>query len=236
MNILIVENSISLANSICYVLLSLGIKGFPCVNRKDALGILNENPDILIGIIDIDNKPVEGLQLIEEIKKKKKEFKTIAHTSRNIGQLSDKIIKLGVIGYISKPLNEKLLYSNLDNIFSKLDNIENEKREYIRISPDPENPIILQFRTSNNNKLYSGKVINLSIAGIAFEVLNPLKNTHFEEGITLRNLNFYLDFKQITGSAKILLIRGKLIVIKFTKLTMENRTRIAKYVFQRISS
>ena len=59
---LVVEGSLTVRESICYLLLAFGVRGVPVANRKAAREALARGDAIDGAIIDIDNKEVELLR------------------------------------------------------------------------------------------------------------------------------------------------------------------------------
>ena len=60
MSILVVESSPATRESLCYALLSFGVKGIPAATRDAAWEAIEATPDLEGAIVDIDNKDVEG--------------------------------------------------------------------------------------------------------------------------------------------------------------------------------
>ncbi len=79
---LVVESSLPVRESLCYVLLSFGIKGIPVSDRAAALEALRKNETVDGAIVDIDNKSVDGIHLIQDLKAadKTKGLSIIVHT------------------------------------------------------------------------------------------------------------------------------------------------------------
>jgi DNA-binding response OmpR family regulator len=143
MNILVVEHDPQLAHALCHLLLSFGVKGIPARHRDEALEILENNHDIGLALIDIDNEEVQGRLLLDDIKKSHQHrgIKIIIHTAEQEENLIDDIFELDIIGYISKPFEEKAVFSSLRAISTRMKNLNMEKRSHIRINTDSDDPL-----------------------------------------------------------------------------------------------
>ena len=140
MNSLVVESSPAIKDSLCYILLSLGIKGIPCENKNQALEAISKlEEDVFSAIIDIDKKEAEGIELIKELKQnpKTKDTKIIVHTIQSNREAVIKMMEMGITGYLLKPFNESEAHDKLNTIFKRLEG--GEKRNHLRITPNPEN-------------------------------------------------------------------------------------------------
>ena len=65
---LVVESALTVREALCYVLLSFGIRGVPAANREAALQAIASGTQIEGAIVDIDNKDVDGIALIQELR------------------------------------------------------------------------------------------------------------------------------------------------------------------------
>src|SRR3990170_666409 len=99
---LVVEGSSTIRESLCYVLLSFGIKGLPVSSRQEALGTLQTESAVIGAIVDIDTKEVDGIQLIKELRESEKTraIKVIVHTVLSSKELVVKMMEYGVVGYL----------------------------------------------------------------------------------------------------------------------------------------
>lgn len=234
---LVVEASSSIRESLCYVLLSFGIKGLPVSNRQTALSALKANPDIDGAIIDIDSKEVEGTELIREIKSSEKTegIKVIVHTIQSGKDLVVKMVELGVVGYLLKPYNEEDIYPKLKKIFKKTET-HNKQRKHIRIKPDPEELLRLSFHLPNFPNLISGKIIDISVGGVAVELYNPPEEDIIKKGTRIPHIQFTLHSKEFSPAGKVILLKGKLLALRFDSLNAGEKTTLAKYIFKRIAT
>ncbi len=235
MEFIVVEHSPQIRENLCYILLTLGVKGIPVANKDEALEIL-KNKDISGAIIDVDNKEVEGLKLIEEIKhnEKTRNIHIIVHSVQSQKEFVLKMVEMGVVGYLLKPMEEETTTEKLKKILQKLETHRLE-RKHIRVKPDPEEIPRLHFRLTEYPKLISGKILDISMGGVAVELFNPPPEGVLQPKMKIPSIQFTLLNKQINAEGEIVIARGNVIAIKFTNIPREDSINLAKYIFKQIS-
>ncbi len=236
MNSLVVDSSPAIRNSLCYILLSLGIKGIPCADRDQALTAIKElEEDLFSAIVDIDNKEVEGVELIKELKQNPKtmDIKIIVHTIQSNREAVIKMLEMGIIGYLLKPYNETETYDKLNKIFNRLEG--GEKRKHIRITPDPEDLLRVYFRITGYPHLISGKIVNLSMGGLALELYSPVEQQLLTVNTHISSIHFTLGSKQISPSGVAVMRKDKHLALQFNAINQNDSMVLAKYIFTRIN-
>ena len=85
-------------------------------NGAEAIGVLEEQDGINLLIIDLDMPGMDGLQLLELLKKDERlrELRIIVVTNRDEMDSEIKALKLGAVDYIRKPINMDLLKARID--------------------------------------------------------------------------------------------------------------------------
>jgi two-component system chemotaxis response regulator CheY len=212
---LVVEGSLSARDSLCYALLSLGIKGIPAAARAAAWEILVSQKDIQGAIIDIDNQEVEGSALIEEMRQSEgtRAIPIIVHTAQASKEFVMKMIEMGVSGYLLKPFREdasRKLAAILDKISD-----HNSQRKHIRIKPDPQKMIRVHFRVPGLSSLVSGKLIDVSLGGIALELFNPPDPIHLPTGQRISRLQFALGPRELSPSGVVVAYKANILALRF---------------------
>ncbi|MBL4936236.1 response regulator transcription factor [Clostridium sp. YIM B02515] len=120
--VLLVDDEILILNGLRNIIdweeLELSIED-TALNGEDALNKFRENPVDII-ITDISMPKLNGLELIEEIKKINSSVKFIILSGYDDFNYARNAIKLGIENYILKPINEDELKGTLENIVSKI--------------------------------------------------------------------------------------------------------------------
>jgi CheY-like chemotaxis protein len=234
---LVVEGSLSAREALCYLLLSFGIRGVPVSTRSAAWGQIEESTDIHGAIIDIDAKEVEGARLITELRENEKTrgLPIIVHTIQAGKEFVMRMIELGIVGYLLKPFREETAKSKLASILDKIAD-HNTQRKHIRVKPDPQELIRVHFRLPGHSALVSGKIIDISLGGMAIELLNPPDAVYLGIGTRVGKLQFSLGPRELSPSALIVLYKANLLAMRFESLVPADKTALERYIFKRISS
>lgn len=235
---LIIEKSKAVAQALCHLLIPFGIQGILVDTPEEAKETWRNNKKISGAIVDIDNQTMDGLSLLKELKSEKENSNLIliAHTASNEADLPVKMHNNGITGILTKPFEIKTVSNELQNILQKIQTGGSEKRKHIRICPDPEDMMRIFFQTHAQGPLLSGKVINISMGGVAIELLQPLKKAG-----TIRSGALMYRFEIILGShalkipTLIALSKGKFIAFKFKQLNFQNKSVLARYIYKRIT-
>jgi two-component system chemotaxis response regulator CheY len=234
---LVVEGSLQVREALCYTLLSFGIKGIPAPTRTVALQIIGSTQDIQGAIVDIDNQEVEGSRLIEEMKgsERSRPIPVIVHTVQASKDTVKKMIEMGVAGYLLKPFHEDGTRVKLAAILEKLSD-HDVQRKHIRLKPDPQEMIRVNFRLPNLSSLISGKLIDISIGGLALELFNPPDPAALAPGKRVSKLQFSLGPRELSPSAIIVVFKANILALRFEYLAVADKNALERYIFKRISS
>jgi DNA-binding response OmpR family regulator len=234
---LVVESSLAVRESLCYVLLSFGIKGLPVADREAAMEALQKNEAIGGAIVDIDNKTVDGMRLIRELKSadKTKGMSIIVHTVQSSKELVMDMVDLGVAGYLLKPFKADQSKAKLAAIFSKL-STHNSQRRHIRVKPDPDELVRVSFRLAADSKLVSGRIVDISLGGMAVELFNPPTDESFTAGTVLADMRFALTGKELAPVASVVMYKSKVLAVRFDALETPDKQGLERYIFKSISS
>lgn len=234
---LVVEGSLSVRELLCYALLSFGIKGTPVSSKTAAWEVLAARTDIAGAIIDIDTQEVEGSELIQEMKEKEKtrNIPIIVHTVQASKGFVMKMIETGVAGYLLKPFREDTAHAKLGAILDKLSD-HNIQRKHIRVKPGPDDVVRVHFRLPSISQLISGKIVDISLGGIAMELFNPPDSKAFPVGARIGKLQFALGPRELAPSALIVMFKGNLLAVRYENLGTQDKTTLQRYIFKKISS
>ncbi len=234
---LVVESALAVREALCYVLLSFGIRGVPAADRKAAHEVISAGAQVEGAIIDIDNKDVDGIALIQELREgeRTRGISIIVHTVQSSKDFVMRMVDMGVAGYLLKPFSPDTAKSKLAAIFSKL-STHNSQRRHIRVKPDPDDLARVSFRVSNSRQLISGRIVDISLGGMAAELFNPPPPETFSPGMPLSRLQFTVSGKELAPSASVVLYKSKVLAVRFESLSPADKKALERYVFKSISS
>jgi len=234
---LVVENALAVRESLCYVLLSFGIRGIPAPDRNAALQALATGALVEGAIIDIDNKNVDGIALIQELREGEhtRGISIIVHTVQSSKDFVMRMVEMGVAGYLLKPFSPDTAKTKLAAVFSKL-STHNSQRRHIRVKPDPDDLARVSFRVSGSRQLYSGRIVDISLGGMAAELFNPPPAEMLTPGMPLARLQFALSGRELAPSASVVLYKSNVLALRFETLGPAEKKALERYIFKSISS
>jgi CheY-like chemotaxis protein len=237
MDYLVAEAAANIRESLCYVLLSFGVKGVPVADKQEALKTLQNSKEIGGAIIDLDSKEVDGVNLIAELRAQEstQHLTLIAHTVQSSKELVDKMMEYGVIGYLLKPYAEKEIYLKLKKVLARGES-HNSQRKHIRVRPDPNELLRLHFKLPGQSSLISGKVVDISVGGAAVELFNPPASDILAPGTPIPSIQFTLNRKAFAPPGKVILFKEQLLALRFDYLSAAEKSALSKYVFKRLTS
>jgi two-component system chemotaxis response regulator CheY len=234
---LVVESSLQVRESLCHVLLSFGVRGVPVADRAAALELLKKNTPIEGAIIDIDNRSVDGVRLITDLRENERTrgVPIVVHTIQTTKDAVMKMVEVGVAGYLLKPYSQDTARAKLAAIFAKLAT-HNAQRRHIRVKPDPGELARVSFRVSPPPQLVSGRIIDISLGGMAVELFNPPPAQLLAPGAPLPKVTFSLPGRELSPSASVVLLKARVLALKFETLAPADATALERYIFKSISS
>ena len=144
------------------------------------------------------------------------------------------MVEIGVAAYLLKPFNRETASAKLQSIFFNPQ--QKEKRQHIRVQPDPDELLRLHFRLSDCPGLISGKIRDISMGGVAIKLFNLPKEDCLKKGIRIPSFQFVLSTKQLNLSGFIVLCKEKFIAIRFEPVSAADKDTLARYIYKKISS
>jgi two-component system chemotaxis response regulator CheY len=234
---LVVESSPTVRESLCYVLLAFGVRGIPLPNRKAAMEALGTSGAADGAIVDIDNKDVDGIQLVTDLKESEstRRISVIVHTLQTGKDIVMRMVDLGVAGYLLKPFDPDTAKTKLAAIFSKLAT-HNSQRRHIRIRPSPDELARVSFRIGRSKQITSGRIVDISLGGMAAELLNPPEGDSIAPGTPVSRMEIALAGKVLGPSASVVMYKMKVLAVRFDILNPSDKKALERYIFKSISS
>lgn len=234
---LVAEAVPAVRESLCYVLLSFGIKGVPAASRQEAREALKANPEISGAIIDIDSREIEGIELIRELRESTatRGLRIVVHTVQSSKELVIKMMELGVVGYLLKPYREDAAYGKLKKVLARSAS-HNSARKHIRVRPDPQELLRLHFKLPGYPSLISGKIVDISVGGVAVELFNPPAAEILAAGTQVPSIQFTLMRQNCKPPGKVILFKENLLALRFDYLSATEKSALSKYIFKRLTS
>jgi CheY-like chemotaxis protein len=236
-SILVVESSPATRESLCYTLLSFGVKGVPAASRTAAWEAIAVASELEAAIVDIDNRDVEGTALVEELRRDERTrgIAVIVHTVQSGKDFVMTMIESGVAGYLLKPYDPARARDKLAAILAKLAT-HNAQRRHFRVRPDPDDLARAHFRLSAGSHLFSGRILDVSLGGMAMDLLTPPAEGLLQPGTHIPRLEFVLGGRELAPSAAVVLLKTRVLALRFESMAPADTKSLERYIFKKISS
>ena len=163
MKVLVYEPTNQIANLIAATLIKNGIVVLALTNPREILPTARSG-EYSVALLDGSvNTSAAIIQIIASFKRDPhlRNTNIISHLKTSTKELVEKMISMGICGFIVKPFNEKKFIAKFNQITSQLNLGQENKREQIRVTPFES--LYITYRVPPHYKLLTGKVINISL-------------------------------------------------------------------------
>ena len=118
MDVLVVEQNVSVGSTIIDLIRGWGYEAETSKTGQDTLKLVGER-NFDLALIDISPPDMSAQNLIGKLKELRPEIGIVTMTGQSTDDLEKEIRTLGIIYYMSKPINETALKEILDHIAKK---------------------------------------------------------------------------------------------------------------------
>jgi len=241
MNVCIYTQSNYIRNTFINALIPQGISLFHCEHYEELIEkIISTKSEIVI--LDVIQEDFDAaFNLIKKIRAH--EFETVKKIGvvLIIGAIGKKEItaaaELGVNGFIKSNAKESFIASYIIDVYKKITGVPPE-RKYVRVSIDPDSPdekIGIKFRSPVNSQMIIGVIRDISLGGIAVELVGTFPPDSLSIGIEVKNIQFILEGKNIVVSGIVVAYREKFCAFRFTDIVEGGSEAISHFVFKKMS-
>lgn len=216
--------------------LSQGIDIYVGTDQKKVEDILEKKgPGFIFVNINQMNSP--WLQMLARLRQYKSEddYKLVILSDKTDRDFIQCLLLLNVTVLIPEKLENEDIYSRLNKLLNNGD-VQNEKRQFQRITPRPNDDITINLSVPNTSIIISAKIINISIGGVALE-LNDKSEAHWlEVGQTIESAQLRLNSKIGMTGLKIVALKENIAGGRFVRPTDYFFNLIGRYLLERMSS
>ena len=184
LKVLIVDDNKTAIEVLRYMLESFDYKVYSCDNPIDAIRMVEEESFDLI-FLDFKMPQLNGIETYVKMKEIKKDSmpKTVMVTAYSNDIVSEELEKLGIDGYLSKPISSSILFDKIMEIFNE-NSIYTNKEQVIDTKIFKDINILLVEDNQLNQEFASlmlqNKGCNVTIANDGIEALQIIKNKNFD--------------------------------------------------------
>jgi c-di-GMP-binding flagellar brake protein YcgR len=104
------------------------------------------------------------------------------------------------------------------------------------VKPDPQELARVSFRVPPSSQLIAGRVVDISLGGMAAELFNLPPAVSLTAGMTLTGMEISLSGKELTPSSSVVLYKLKVLAVRFEILSPTDKKALERYIFKSISS
>ncbi len=135
-----------------------------------------------------------------------------------------------------KPFDEVQTGAAFRGLLGKPAFASGEKRQHMRVAPEPSELLRASFRITASSRLYSGRVRNISVGGAAIEIYRAPPDAAIGAGWRIPRLEFNLGATPLAPAAVVILYRRRLIAVRFESMGRGDRNALARYVYDKLTA
>ncbi len=215
-------------------LIPSGIEVYVAENNMKAITMLEKIP-VNIVVIDIDSKNIDYLEFMKNIKEKPNhdKLRLIVITKIVEKDVLSKFVPYGLIGILSKNL-EIEMYDKRIIYFIDSHLYENERRKNVRIAPKNGEKLLVRLPIIGKpNDRTEGKIIDLSIQGVAFSFINTDHKNYYMLNQEIKSAE--LDIKNRRYLTDVKLVRvGDVSVAVYINPKETFINAVSKFIFEKL--
>ena len=190
--------------------------------------------------IVIDGEHIDRFDIvnfINEIKETKdgNKNKIIVLSSQNNMDNIKELMVAGIEGFVSKKYPTNEIIEKTINIINDIGKKGNEKRKHIRVDITRRDNASFSIRIPNDDKLITGKIINISMGGALLKLDDEEDMKYLKENHIFNNAQFVLNKWLISCDVSIVVIRNTYVGVRFYDIKENFQNYIAKFIFDRIA-
>ncbi len=215
-------------------LMRIGLEPYLASTNEEFESLL-VSKDPLVLIYDVDSEDFLGLdgfeKIVEGLKKSVDGHIFLLYSSKSTTEFVRDSLKLGVDGFIPRPLNCEKLEQILNTVVVGNDLVVKNSREFVRVKPDVSDGCSGEVTDLNGVFKFSSSVIDLSFVGVALKV-----GTGSAEGVDTNvavTVNL-ADFGAIVFRPSQVLKRGDVVVFKFRDLLQDQYKVLCSYLYHNL--
>ncbi len=217
--------------------LSSGIQIFTGKSPENVAKIIKEKGKGFL-LIEMDKTNSKWMNFFIHAKQYENEgnelFKLIVISDKTEIDFIQTLLLLGTHKLIQKKGGEEHVFKYLIKIVNESQFFTHTKREYQRVAPREADDISLHIALPNSSEPLIGKVINLSIGGLALQFENPSSLLALDKKQSIRS-QFFINRRRALTNIKIVFTKENILGVKFDQAPDTFYELISQYLLERIS-
>ena len=234
MPLILIDPPEDLKNIVAPRVLAMGITVYHAKKKEELENFLNKGSShILIRVNQVTNPWLTTLSQIRE-KKTQKNYKFIVLSNKNDRDFIQALLLLNISAFLPESSNPEIIYGKLQNILKE--NSEHEKREHHRFKPKDSDQMSFHFSIPNTTHELSGRVLNISITGVAIECNDQKIFSLLKNGQMISRAQITIRGRLAITGLKILVLQGNVVGAIFTHYTEFFSHLLGNYILECVSS
>lgn len=234
MRILILDSNSQIRDGFIMNLIPAGYEVVTIKENKEILTTLAKKP-FNIAIIEVYEEDLTTIQIIKIMRtdKRYENIKIIVHVLNPSKQFVIDMIKLGIVGYLLKPFNEKEIVQRLSLILERAC-VDMPERKYVRVKPLPTENISIAFRSPVTHKVISGKATDISASGLAFNITSEVSDEEVQIKQVINNFQVQIGSSRTSMTAVVIVRKGTACTVLFKKISDFDLNTLCRYIYERL--
>lgn len=209
-----------------------GHKPIKALSEEEILNTLEEKePEMLL--LDYDSDRYDKIETIKKVKLANNNIIIIVLTYKSDFQFVKKANELGVFAIIPKIEDASKQFQEILISLNNLGKRKEEKRKYIRVTPDEKEKNNARMKIPGIQTIYHGIVKDISLGGALIEFKDLISDSLLYKG-KLIIINIELEDLSLRAECIIVIKRGQAVGMRFKGLNDANISNLSKYILTRI--
>jgi len=228
---MIISQNATLTQQFTVSILECGFQPFPVAQTGEEIKPVDGCEVAFLDTDGIDNT----VELVRALVKptNNRILNIVVITDRTDQGFITRLIESGTSGFIPKPIDETRLTTQINAVMEKLSR-QNTARKHIRVQPSSEDMLRVSFLNPRDRTTLSATVLDISLGGLAIDLLvHHEKVPTLEIGQHIPEITIALGGRMINPSCSIINQQGKLIAMRFTSLSYQEKSILARYIFKK---
>ncbi len=207
------------------------------------VGDTNKNVEEIMGkkgagflFLHVNQLSSSWLQFLARIRQYKRveDYKLLILSDKSDREFIQTLLLLNVTALIPGNLDKNEIYKRVYKIVTSGD-VQHEQREFQRVAPRETDEITMNLSVPNSSQIVTGKVINLSIGGVAMQLSNADDSRVLKVGQMVESAQMRLNGKIGVTALKIVAVKEIAIGVRFTHATDHFSNLLGRYLLDRLS-
>jgi len=187
--------------------------------------------------VRVDQLNSNWLQFLARLRQYKPDdsFNLLILSDKSDREFIQTLLLLNVTSLIPGNIEQEEIYKRLHKVLTSGD-VGHEQRQFQRVTPRENDDISINLSVPNSSTIITGKIINLSIGGIAIQLSGTGEARWLGNGLVIESAQIRMNGKIGMTGLKIVAIKDTIIAAKFMRPTEYFFNLLGRYLLERLST